>query len=161
MWYLAHPFVGAAVAMVFVVVLRAGLGGQFTAETPGNAYGASALATLSGLFSRSALEALRDVFSAVTGKPAPPEALDVPRVLRLFPTQLTAGAADAQLVIFGTGFGADCTVQLADMRVPGRASGDAVTVRVPAQLAQHPGALEVRVRSGCAWSNWAEVEVVP
>jgi hypothetical protein len=161
MWYLAHPFVGAAVATVFVMVLQAGLGGQFTSGAPGNAYGAGALAALSGMFSRHALKTLRDVFDAVTGNRAPPAALDVPRILRLFPTRLTAGAADARLVIVGTGFAPDSTVQVADARLPGEASDDAVTVLVPAGLIEQPGALEVRVRSGCAWSNWAELEVVP
>lgn len=161
MWYLVHPFVGAAVATVFVVVFQAGLGGQSASSGPGNVYGVGAFAALSGLFSRHALKTLRDVFDAVTGNRAPPEALDIPRILRLFPTRLTAGAVDAQLVIVGAGFAPDCTVEVADVRLPGKTSGDSVTVRVPAGLVEHPGALEVRVRSGCAWSNCAEVEVVP
>lgn len=161
MWYLAHPFVGAAVATVFVMMLQAGLGGQFTSGASGNAYGAGALAALSGLFSRNALQTLRDVFNVVTGNRAQPEVLDVPRILRLLPARLTAGAADAQLVIFGSGFAPDCTVLVADERLQGEVSGEAVTVQVPAGLVEHPGPVEVRVRSGRAWSNGADLEVVP
>jgi hypothetical protein len=61
MWYLANPFVGAALATVFLFVLQAGLGGQ-TAPTTGGLYGIAAVATLTGLFSRQALDKLRDIF---------------------------------------------------------------------------------------------------
>jgi len=62
MWYLANPFVGAALATVFLFVLQAGLGGQ-TAPTTGGLYGIAAVATLTGLFSRHALNKLRDIFN--------------------------------------------------------------------------------------------------
>jgi hypothetical protein len=61
MWYLANPFIGAALATVFLFVLQAGLGGQ-TAPTTGGLYGIAAVATLTGLFSRHALNKLRDIF---------------------------------------------------------------------------------------------------
>jgi hypothetical protein len=61
MWYLTNPFVGASLATVFLFVLQAGLGGQ-EAPTAGGLYGIAAVATLSGLFSRNALNKLRDIF---------------------------------------------------------------------------------------------------
>jgi hypothetical protein len=61
MWYLANPFVGAALATVFLFVLQAGLGGQ-AAPTSGGLYGIAAVATLTGLFSRHALKKLKEIF---------------------------------------------------------------------------------------------------
>ena len=61
MWYLTNPFVGASLATVFLFVLQAGLGGQ-EAPTADGLYGIAAVATLSGLFSRNALNKLRDIF---------------------------------------------------------------------------------------------------
>jgi len=62
MWYLTNPAVGAALAAVFLVVLQAGLGTQGSATAPINPYGVAAIATLSGLFSRHALEKLKEIF---------------------------------------------------------------------------------------------------
>jgi len=62
MWYLTNPAVGAALATVFLVVLQAGLGTQGSATAPINPYGVAAIATLSGLFSRHALEKLKEIF---------------------------------------------------------------------------------------------------
>lgn len=61
MWYLANPVVGAALAAAFLFVLQAGLGGQ-AAPTAGGLYGIAAVATLVGLFSRHALDKLKDIF---------------------------------------------------------------------------------------------------
>jgi len=61
MWYLTNPVVGAALATIFLFVLQAGLGGQ-AAPTTGGLYGIAAVATLSGLFSRHALNKLKDIF---------------------------------------------------------------------------------------------------
>jgi hypothetical protein len=78
MWYLVNPFVGAALATVFLFVLQAGLGGQ-TAPTTGGLYGIAAVATLTGLFSRHALAKLRDIFDvafASNGRRDPQERPD-------------------------------------------------------------------------------------
>jgi hypothetical protein len=62
MWYLTNPVVGASLATVFLFVLQAGLGGQ-AAPTAGGLYGIAAVATLTGLFSRHALNKLKDIFN--------------------------------------------------------------------------------------------------
>ena len=61
MWYLTNPVVGAALAAAFMFVLQAGMGGQ-AAPTAGGLYGVAAGATLVGLFSRHALDKLKDIF---------------------------------------------------------------------------------------------------
>jgi hypothetical protein len=62
LWYLANPFVGAALAAAFLFVLQAGLGGQAASSAPSGLYGIAAVATLSGLFSRHALNKLKEIF---------------------------------------------------------------------------------------------------
>jgi hypothetical protein len=70
MWYLTNPVVGASLATIFLFVLQAGLGGQAAPGT-GGLYGIAAFATLSGLFSRHALNKLKDIFDvAFASKPA-------------------------------------------------------------------------------------------
>jgi hypothetical protein len=80
MWYLVNPVVGASLAIVFLFVLQAGLGGQ-AAPTTGGLYGVAAFATLTGLFSRHALKKLKDIFDVAfassartTAKPSDPAA---------------------------------------------------------------------------------------
>jgi hypothetical protein len=62
MWYLTNPLVGASLATAFLFVLQAGLGGQL-APTTGGLYGIAAVATLTGLFSRHALDKLKEIFN--------------------------------------------------------------------------------------------------
>jgi len=70
LWYLTNPVVGASLAVAFLFVLQAGLGGQ-AAPTSGGLYGIAAVATLVGLFSRHALEKLKEIFDvAFARKPA-------------------------------------------------------------------------------------------
>jgi hypothetical protein len=70
MWYLANPFVGAALAVAFLFVLQAGLGGQ-ASPSAGGLYGIAAVATLVGLFSRQALDKLRDIFNVAFARAQP------------------------------------------------------------------------------------------
>ena len=72
LWYLTNPVVGAALAAAFLFVLQAGLGGGQTAPSAGGLYGVAATATLVGLFSRQALDKLKDIFDVafVTKKAA-------------------------------------------------------------------------------------------
>ena len=72
MWYLTNPVVGASLAVAFLFVLQAGLGGQ-AAPTGGGLYGIAAIATLSGLFSRHALNKLKDIFDVAFASKAAPD----------------------------------------------------------------------------------------
>jgi hypothetical protein len=62
LWYLLTPFVAAAVAAVVLFVLQAGLGGSASTSTSTGLFGIAAFAALAGLFSRNALNKLRDIF---------------------------------------------------------------------------------------------------
>jgi hypothetical protein len=77
-WYILRPSIGSGLALLVYFVLRAGLiSGSGEAATAGlSPYGVSALAGLSGLFSRQATEKLREVFENLckTEKPVAGEA---------------------------------------------------------------------------------------
>jgi hypothetical protein len=69
--YVSLPFIGAALAVVFYIVLRGGLiAGQTTAAQL-NAFGFAAVSVLVGLFSPEAAEKLKQIFSTLlTAAPA-------------------------------------------------------------------------------------------
>ena len=63
--YVSLPFIGAALAVVFYIVLRGGLiAGQTTAAQL-NAFGFAAVSVLVGLFSPEAAEKLKQIFSTL------------------------------------------------------------------------------------------------
>lgn len=63
-FYVARPFAGPFVALLFYLVLRGGLLSAGAATDNLNRYGILAFCGLAGLFSSQALEKLRDVFGS-------------------------------------------------------------------------------------------------
>jgi hypothetical protein len=167
LWYLSNPFVGAALAAIFLFVLQAGLGGQAAGTAPAGLYGVAAFATLSGLFSRHALAKLKDIFDvAFANRPAAAAgtaSAGLPTIQRLSPTPLVADGRDAQLTLSGSGFSRGSEVQLDGTRLkPVTLTSSTAVVVVPGQLLGQPATWHVRVRSGEGfWSNGADLEVKP
>lgn len=67
-WYLLRPFIGMALAEVVYVTLRGGLLSAAGNTNPADAispYGVSAVAALTGLFSRQATDKLKEVFDTL------------------------------------------------------------------------------------------------
>lgn len=93
--YITLPIIGAALAIVFTLILR---GGLLSGETPGgqvNFFGFSAIAALVGLFSPEAAEKLKQVFSTVlapaeSGKDSAPLS-NFPVIERIDPSSATRG----------------------------------------------------------------------
>lgn len=167
MWYLINPLIGAALAAAFLFVLQAGLGGQ-TASTaaPATLYGVAAFATLAGLFSRQALEKLKQIFDvafASSGTPGneTPVAVGAPTIGSITPQTLAAGGSDALIVIAGDGFATGSVIEVDARRVPATTvEARSISVVVPGQLLAQQQFLPLRVRSpGGVWSNVAELEV--
>lgn len=103
--YVLIPFVGAILATITYILLRAGLiGGSSTGAVPeGNTWGFAAVATLVGLFSAQAAEKLKDVFEIVLspaqkGGETVGEAAEA--VVSVTPRQ---GAVDSRVEIRGSG----------------------------------------------------------
>jgi hypothetical protein len=64
-WYVLRPFVGAALAVIFYFVIRAGLITIVADEPEINLFGAVAIAALTGMFSKNAIDKLGEVFQTV------------------------------------------------------------------------------------------------
>jgi hypothetical protein len=67
LWYFALPFLGGAIALIFYVVVRAGLltsGGKDVTESI-NLYGVAAISAIVGLFTDRATNKLKEVFDTI------------------------------------------------------------------------------------------------
>jgi len=83
-WYLTQAIVGTAVAAVYLVALNAVLGGQ--SWSGAMRYGARAVAMLSGLFSRHALDKLEHIFDgAFASLQMATDGTGMPRIERITP----------------------------------------------------------------------------
>lgn len=165
-WYLTNPLAGAALATVFLFVLQAGLMGtsvppattDATGTSPENLYGIAAIATLSGLFTRHALEKLKKIFDVafdVADAVRPPAG--TPWISEVEPQQLPAGAASRDVTIKGSGFVEGSQVEVAGALVATKSrSNTAIVVEVPATA----GTMRIRVRTpNGVFSNDAQIEV--
>lgn len=66
-WYLMRPFLGSALALIFYIVIRGGLV-SFEAGSLGpnvNPFGIMTVACLAGLFSKQAIDKLREIFENI------------------------------------------------------------------------------------------------
>ena len=73
-WYILRPFIGSALAAIIYFAVRGGLvsGGAGAGEL--SPYGITALAGLTGMFSKQATDKLREVFEELFQTEAPPRA---------------------------------------------------------------------------------------
>jgi hypothetical protein len=103
--YFLTPFLGALLATISYILLRAGLiGGAGTVE--GNIWGWAGIATLVGLFSAQAMSKLKDIFETIlTPPPAGTEHIDSfggsPSPIDFTPKEGTVGA---KVALTGSGF---------------------------------------------------------
>jgi hypothetical protein len=80
-WYIIRPFIGSSLAIIFYLLIRGGLitaqasSGAASSVPPLNPYGIMAVACLAGLFSKQAIDKLREVFETLfkIEKPTPRE----------------------------------------------------------------------------------------
>lgn len=70
-WYIMRPFVGSGLALIFYILLRAGLFSNISLNDANmesiniNPFGLMAIACLAGLFSKQATDKLREVFETL------------------------------------------------------------------------------------------------
>ncbi len=126
-WYLLRPFIGAGLALVVYVVFRSALV-PGTSGNATNAYGVVALAALSGMFSKQAIDKLNEVFT-VAFRAAPghgdaqradkPEGeSDTSAILGIDPPRPVAQAGTLSFVVRGSGFGSAAVIYLDDTAIP-------------------------------------------
>jgi hypothetical protein len=115
-WYALRGIIGAALAIVFYFVLRAGFFSGDATNASVNAYGIAAVAGFVGLFSRQATDKLRELFDTLFKTDSAEEEVDpVIHVVSPDPAVVTAGEP-VRLTIEGSGF-----VRLSQVRIDGRA----------------------------------------
>jgi hypothetical protein len=133
-WYLARPFLGMAMALVFYAVIRGG----FVAGTPADAkivnpFGVIAVGALVGMFADRATQKLSEIFDTLfrtddprTGK------LDAPIIYRLDPELLPAGITPPPvLTISGDRLGKVTAVRLnGEERKPDKVSENVVSLKL-------------------------------
>lgn len=108
-WYLMRPILGAIMAVVFYVVIRAGLFPQSGVGIEAiNPFSIAALAGLVGLFTQRASKKLADVFDALFPTQQkdkdPREAKLQSTISQLSPAQLVVDTTDLVVQVTGTNF---------------------------------------------------------
>jgi len=126
-WYLLRSLIGAALAILVLFALLAGLiNGTDTAKV--DVWGIAALAGLSGLFSKQAADKLKEVFETLfstsrgQGDDARNDKLTAValKISSLEPATAGAGLVKLPLKILGQGFTADSIVEVAGQAVETR-----------------------------------------
>lgn len=147
--YFFLPVVGAALATVVYLVLRAGLitGGAATADP----FGFAAISALVGLFSAQAAEKLKDVFETLFKKLEAGgdsvEGLEPPTITDFNPKTGTAGD---EVTITGTNFDpASTTVMFGAVEAPAP-TVDETTIRVTVPTGLSPGPVKITVSTPTA-----------
>jgi hypothetical protein len=162
-WYLVlRTPMGIALALLFCIVLRAGLIApapslpeDFAATHPLsllNPYGFAAIGALAGMFSRQATDKLREVFDTLFKVSQPVDRADPlspasPVISKMDPTALTVGGA-TELAVIGRNFIKDCTASINGKQREVKWESDTrVTVALLPEDVSAPGRLQVIVRN--------------
>lgn len=65
MWYMMRPFIGMGLALIIYLVIRGGLFTGAAGADSVNTFGVAAIAGLAGMFSKQAIDKLRELFDNV------------------------------------------------------------------------------------------------
>ena len=116
-WYALRAFIGAALALLFYLALRAGFVSTGASTAGINSYGVAAMSGLAGLFSKQATDKLEEVFNTAFRTSSgigdhqreDSMAAGAPTIEKLTPASVPAGQA-ALILIQGAGFvNGDCS----------------------------------------------------
>ena len=116
-WYVFRPVEGSIVALVFYLVVRAGLTPDISSDS--SAFGVVGLSTLVGMFSQQVVTKLKEIAETIFAKPKTKELPDKlpelvtqpakiePKIESLSPAAITRGSESLTVKITGTGFTRD------------------------------------------------------
>lgn len=149
-WYALRPFLGAALALIVYFTTVGGL----LKESGGglNLFGVAGLAGVAGLFTRAAMDKLRDGLEGKSeGKNDKPAAL---ALTGFDPATLAVGQADKSLKIKGSGFTAKTSVTFDGQSLtPTSVTATELTVSVPAAKLAAARTVTVEVKDEGAQSK--------
>lgn len=148
-WYVMRLLIGPALACVFYLALRGGfLSGDRTGADV-NPHGVAALAGLVGLFSKQATDKLKEVFEILFRTAEAPDRASALEARELDPATVTAGSADTEVTVRGSGFSSAARVLIGDEPVTSKLiDATQLAAIVPAAKLADPGTLSVVVRDG-------------
>lgn len=151
-WYVLRVPSGGALALIVYVGLRGGLLASTASSGELNLFGIAALAALTGLFSRQAIDKLREVFEVMFRARTNEERKGKtgaipPKIVRLAPSSVTVGTA-ANLTITGEGFSERAVVLVGEaVHLPTSATEKIVIVALTVTDTAAAGELRIRVRN--------------
>jgi hypothetical protein len=155
-WYVVRLPLGAALAVLFYFVVRAGFLSSDASSDKVNTFGVAALAGLAGLFSKQATDKLREVFETlfrVSPQGGDAErgnslANPVPVISALDPASVKVGATNVSLRVSGEDFVEHSIVRVGGVEQPTTfESAGELRAQLPADLVAAPAVLDVTVSS--------------
>ena len=150
-WYIGRPILGGGVAIAFYFVFRAGFVGFANVKDVGtvNLYGICGISVIVGLFSKEAIEKLKEIAATVFVKPKKQkDALDSsePKVHRYFPFPLMNPQSGEEIEVFGEGFSKKSVVLIGEAPLPTQFITETflkATILEPENLGPEPRELSV------------------
>jgi hypothetical protein len=164
-WYVLRILTGASLALFVYFLLRGGLLTGAASTTAVNPYGIAATAGLAGLFSKQAVDKLREVFDTLlrvregsgdderSDKIVPP----APVLHAVSPGSVPAGQTEVELTLTGEAFTNESRVSVRRLATSGSAATEPLElqpehteasllrVALPEELTATPGVVEVTV----------------
>jgi hypothetical protein len=135
-WYLARAPIGAALAIIMYLVIRAGLIPTTTASEQVSPLGVAALAGLAGMFSNRAVDQLERIFTAAFGKDPEQEDPLVPKGPTVTSTSFIIRDGRRRLVVQGTNLDDSPRIVIAgESHVPDHVSADRLELDVEPLIA--------------------------
>lgn len=153
-WYIVRLPIGAALAVLFYFVVRAGFLSTDASSTDVSPFGIAALGGLAGLFSKQATDKMREVFEAlfkVDGGDADRGdslANPTPKLNNIDPTTVKPRSGPLELRVTGQGFVEHSVVRVDRAEQPTTfKADDELRAQLPADLFVKPAVLAVTVAS--------------
>jgi hypothetical protein len=151
-WYIFRPLIGAALAVVLYFVMRAGLLSAANGSDV-NVYGVTAVAALTGMFSKQATDKLDEVFKTMfrttekAGDSQRAHKLDrqVPSIVSVAPPSLPLGSGTQQLTVSGTSLTEDAFITVNEVRRPTRFEKGKLVATLLAEDVSQPAVLRIAV----------------
>lgn len=161
-WYAFRSLIGASLAVVFYVVIRAGFLSGGTGAEQVNVFGIAALAGLTGMFSKQATDKLREVFDTLFTSRGDNDRADKLEPLQLdgiIPTVVVAGGGPQSVILQGSGFGPD-TVVVVDgrQRRPTAMTATELTIELTSEDITAPRAIPIYLRNAAGQAT-AVIEI--
>ena len=171
-WYIVRPLLGAGLAVVFYVVVRAGFGtAGGTGSLDMSHYTVAAFAALVGLFTHRATIKLKEVFDALfplkeEDQPADAlarkESVAAPRIISLIPAAVPVGAdtVSVEIVVDDTPDDVQLAVNGKETEFERLPNGN-LRFMLEADLRTTEGEVDLTLKSGAGTSEPAKLAIVP